>query len=205
MLQDPAAVTDAVFEAVETVTISDVHTHLFPPSYGDMLLWGADEVLTYHYLVAELFTVAPASLSYAAFWSLPKSKQADLVWEHVFCGHGALSEACRGAITTFQTLGLDVGRRDLPGIRKWFAEQTVEDYFAKVFEIAGLDYAVMTNNPFLPAEAKSLAGGLPCPDSLKPALRCWCRGIRPWRPWPPPATRSSPTPTARPSRRSGGS
>ena len=171
MLSDIAAVTEAARKAVASTAITDVHTHLFPPSHGKLLLWGADEVLTYHYLVAELFTVAPRDLTYEQFWSLSKSAQADLVWEHVFLRHGALSEACRGAITTFNRLGLDVAGRDLAGIRKWFAEQDVNDYLQKVFELAGLDWAVMTNNPFLPEEAGFLNQDLPCPDVLKTALR----------------------------------
>ncbi len=59
MLSDLNAVTAAARKAVAETPITDVHTHLFPTSHGDLLLWGADEVLTYHYLVAELFTVAP--------------------------------------------------------------------------------------------------------------------------------------------------
>jgi len=171
MLQDKAALTAAVRKAVETTVITDVHTHLFPPSHGDLLLWGADEILTYHYLVAELFTVAPRELTCEKFFSLPKREQADLVWEHLFCRRGALSEACRGVITTFNALGLDVGRRDLEGVRKWFAEQTAEDYLARVFEIANIDYAVMTNNPFNAVEADRLHRNLPCPDCLRAGLR----------------------------------
>jgi hypothetical protein len=171
MLETVEALTDAALEAVETTPITDVHTHLFPPSHGDLLLWGVDEVLTYHYLVAELFTVAPRELSYEKFWSLSKREQADLVWEHVFLRHGALSEAARGAITTFNRLGLDVAGRDLAGIREWFAAQKVEEYLPKVFELAGLDSAVMTNNPFNAEEAGFLRQDLPCPGLLKTALR----------------------------------
>jgi hypothetical protein len=29
--------------------VIDVHTHLFPPSHGDLMLWGIDALLTYHY------------------------------------------------------------------------------------------------------------------------------------------------------------
>lgn len=171
MLQDISALTAAVRRAVETTVVTDVHTHLFPPSHGEMLLWGADEVLTYHYLVAELFTVAPRNLTYEKFFSLPKPAQADLVWEHLFLKRGALSEAARGAITTFNRLGLDVAGRDLAGIRKWFAEQKIEEYLPKVFEMANIDYAVMTNGPFSAAEADFWRQGLPVPDCLKTALR----------------------------------
>ena len=168
---DVAALEAAVRAAVAETTVTDIHTHLFPPSHGDLLLWGADELLTYHYLVAELFTVAPRELTPAKFWKLPKAEQADLVWEHVFLRHGALSEAARGVITTFSALGLDMGGRDLAGVRKWFAEQTVEGYLAKVFALAKIDSAVMTNDPFQPAEVGHWQARHPGPDCLRTALR----------------------------------
>ncbi|MFH1969228.1 MAG: glucuronate isomerase, partial [Verrucomicrobiota bacterium] len=34
--------------------VTDIHTHLFDPGMGPLLLWGIDELLTYHYLVAEV-------------------------------------------------------------------------------------------------------------------------------------------------------
>ena len=160
-----------VRKAVDRTAVTDIHTHLFPPSHGKLLLWGADEILTYHYLVAELFTVAPRELSYQKFWSLPKPAQAELVWEHVFLKHGALSEAARGAITTFNLLGLDVGKRDLAGIRKFFAAQKVEQYLQRVFEMVNIDCAVMTNNPFNADEAEHWRSDRPCPELLKTGLR----------------------------------
>ncbi len=119
-LTEMRAVESVVRQAVADVTIRDIHTHLFPPSHGKLLLWGVDELLTYHYLVAELFTLAPRELRPEAFWKLPKRRQADLIWEHVFLRHGALSEAARGAITALGALGLDVAGRDLTAIREWF-------------------------------------------------------------------------------------
>jgi len=156
---------------VAETTISDIHTHVFPPSHGKLLLWGVDELLTYHYLVAELFTVAPAELTPEAFWKLTKPQQADLVWEHVFLRHGALSEAARGVVTTLNALGLDVAGRDLKGIRKWFAEQEIDDYLQKVLALANLDYVVMTNNPFVAVEAECWQRNLPKPEFMKTALR----------------------------------
>jgi hypothetical protein len=170
-LSDPATLEQAVRKAVEDVPITDIHTHLFPPSHGDLLLWGVDELLTYHYLVAELFTVAPRELTPEAFWQMSKREQADQVWQHVFLRHGALSEAARGAITTLTRLGLDVAGRNLDAIRKWFAEQEAEPYLHKVFELAGLDYAVMTNDPFKPEEVEHWRANAPGLDCLKPALR----------------------------------
>ena len=170
-LNDAAAVAAAARAAAEKVRVTDIHTHLFPPSHGGLLLWGADELLTYHYLVAELFTVAPRDLTPEAFWKLSKPEQADAVWEHVFLRHGALSEAARGAITTLNALGLDVAGRDLAGIRKWFAGQTIEDYLPKVLDIAGVDSVVMTNNPFAAQEVACWDKGLPAADCMSAALR----------------------------------
>ena len=170
-LNDLEALTAAVRKAAAETAVTDIHTHLFPPSHGQLLLWGVDELLTYHYLVAELFTVAPRDLTPAKFWKLSKARQADLVWEHVFLRHGALSEAARGAVTTLNALGLDVAGRDLAGVRKWFAEQTAEQYLPKAFELAGLDYAVMTNDPFVPAEVEQWNARKGAPESLKAALR----------------------------------
>ena len=41
--------------AVMSTALIDIHTHLYPPAFPDLLLWGVDELLTYHYLVAEVF------------------------------------------------------------------------------------------------------------------------------------------------------
>ena len=49
------AVDAVVARCVRDVEAIDVHTHLLPPTHGNLLLWGIDELLTYHYLVAELF------------------------------------------------------------------------------------------------------------------------------------------------------
>lgn len=170
-LNNIADVELAARRAVETVTISDIHTHLFPPSHQSLLAWGVDEILTYHYLVAELFMQAPLSVTPEAFWKLPKRGQADLVWEHVFLRGGAISEAARGALTALTSLGLDVSKRDLKPIRAFFDSQKVDEFLPKIFKIAGLDYAVMTNNPFDAQEVAYWEQDLPCPEYLKPALR----------------------------------
>ena len=160
-----------VSSILQETTITDIHTHLFPPSHGEMLLWGVDELLRYHYLVAELFTTADWGLTYEKFWSMSKSQQADIIWEHLFIKQSPLSEAARGVITTFQKLGLDVKKRDLSSIRKWFSQQKLDEYLPKVFEIAKIDYIIMTNNPFDPKEAKYWQEHAAVPDYFKSALR----------------------------------
>jgi hypothetical protein len=170
-LNDPVALESAVRQTVAGVTVSDIHTHLFPPSHGKLLLWGIDELLVFHYLVSELFTVAPRGLTYKKFWSLSKAAQADLVWEHLFVRHGPLSESTRGVLTTLEKLGLDSGQRDLSGYRRWFAAQKLQDYLPKVMKLANMDYLIMTNNPFVAEEAGYWKAGLPVQAYLKTALR----------------------------------
>ena len=66
-----------------------------------LLLWGIDELLTYHYLVAEVFRVVPArQLPYETFWKMTKREQADHIWKHLFVERSPISEACRGVLTT---------------------------------------------------------------------------------------------------------
>ena len=60
-----------VFDAVETQSITDIHTHLFSPPFGELLLWGIDELLTYHYLIAEVFR--KSDVSYQQFWAMSKA------------------------------------------------------------------------------------------------------------------------------------
>src|SRR5215212_3257966 len=112
---------DVVYDAVHRQTVVDMHTHLYPPSFGTtlggksgksdpngMLLWGIDELLTYHYLVAEVFrVVTPDKLSYEQFWKMSKRQQADHIWKNLFVDRAPISEACRGVLTTIQRLGLD--------------------------------------------------------------------------------------------------
>jgi len=49
-----------VAKVVDAVEAIDVHTHVLPPTHGSLLLYGIDELLCYHYLVAELFMVRGA-------------------------------------------------------------------------------------------------------------------------------------------------
>jgi len=170
-IQDLVSLESAVRVAVAEATVTDIHTHLFPPSHGGLLLWGVDELLTYHYLVAELFTMAPAELTYEKFWALGKAEQADVIWKHLFIDSSPLSEARRGVLTVLSALGLDPADRDLARIRRFFARQKAEDYLEKVFHLAGLDYAVMTNNPLIAEEVSHWMAGRARPARLKTALR----------------------------------
>ncbi|MDD5677164.1 MAG: glucuronate isomerase [Kiritimatiellae bacterium] len=130
---------------------TDIHTHLFDPAMGPLLLWGIDELLTYHYLVAEVLR-ARTDVSLKSFWDTPKPAQAELVWQELFVRRTPVSEACRGVLTVLQTLGLNANAENLSGIRKYFAAQNVRGYVDQVFKLAGVERVYMTNDPLNPTE-----------------------------------------------------
>ncbi len=146
MIQNQQELRKIVDKAVQSARIVDVHTHLYPPKFGDILLWGIDELLTYHYLVAETFRWT--DISYQTFWSMSKAQQADLIWKTLFLENSPYSEACRGVLTVLQKLGLDVSKRGMDEYRSYFAGKTVEEYVDIVFDLARIDSVVMTNDPF---------------------------------------------------------
>ena len=180
-------VEEAVRATVECCEVIDLHTHLFPPSHGNLMLYGIDELLTYHYLVSEFFMIAPLSITHDLFFKLSKREQADLIWEYLFVKRLPISEAQLGVLTTLQMLGLEdyIKSKDLNAIRTWYAKQDPYQYARRVFKIAGVKYAVMTNVPFDEDEAKYFRsddnGGddnnnissnkYPIPTFLKTALR----------------------------------
>lgn len=131
---------------VASTPVVDIHTHLYDPAFGPLLLWGIDDLLVYHYLVAEAFRWS--HIPYDKFARLPKREQADLIWKALFVQNSPVSEACRGILTTLHELGLDVHKRDLPAVRKWFAEWDVSDYTTHCLELARIKTVYMTNSPF---------------------------------------------------------
>jgi hypothetical protein len=154
---------------VTTTPVYDIHTHLYDPAFGPLLLWGIDELLTYHYLIAEVFRYL--DMPYEKFWVLSTAGQADLVWEKLFIENSPISEACRGVLTTLNKLGLDVKKRDLPKIRKWFTAQKPETYTTKCMELAGVHTICMTNSPFDDLERPVWAKGFKRDPRFTSALR----------------------------------
>jgi hypothetical protein len=161
--QSREALAATVRRAVKEQAVWDFHTHLYPSTFGTpfggagkapadptgLMLWGIDELLTYHYLVAEVYRVVPArKLPYEAFWRMSKREQADHIWKHLFLERSPISEACRGVLTTLERLGLDPADRDLAGYRKWFAAQDPDAYIDRVMELANVSRITMTNSVF---------------------------------------------------------
>ncbi len=149
-LKTSADVEKAVRAAVTTTRVVDVHTHIYPPAFGNLMLWGIDELLTYHYLVAEVFRLVPSDQE--SFWKLDKREQADLIWEKLFVENSPVSEACRGVLTCLKMLGVDASSRSLDQARAFFKQQSAAKYVDVVFKTAGVKKVVMTNDPFDPME-----------------------------------------------------
>src|SRR5262252_8603621 len=114
-----------VSQTLETTPFIDIHTHLFAPGFGKLGLWGIDELLTYHYLEAELFR--SASIHPTRYWALSKTQRADLVWETLFVRNAPVSEAARGVITILQAFGLNANSRSLAPLREFFQNQKLND------------------------------------------------------------------------------
>jgi hypothetical protein len=144
-------ITQQVRDILDDTPTADIHTHVYSEAFGELLLWGIDELLTYHYLVAELFRYRP-DLAYADFWRMPKARQAELVWNEVFVKNTPVSEAARGVVTTLHRLGMDAREKTLDKLRRQFARFSTAQYIDRVFELANVSYAIMTNDPFDPKE-----------------------------------------------------
>lgn len=164
-----APIASQVEAAVASMPVSDIHTHLYDPAFGPLLLWGIDDLLVYHYLVAESFRYL--DIPFQKFWELPKAAQADLIWDALFIQNSPISEACRGILTTLNALGLDTNKRDLPALRKWFAEWKVEDYLTRCMELAGVKTICMTNSPFDDLERPIWEKGFRRDERFTAALR----------------------------------
>ena len=160
-LADRASISRCVSDALTAQPITDIHTHCYTPKFGatrypgakrgGLLLWGIDELVTYHYLIAEVFRIVPAmkgGLSYEAFWKMGRQEQADHIWKHLFVERTPISEACRGVLTTLSRLGLDPNEKTLEPYRRWLAQQDPDTYIDRVMELAGVDQITMTNPVF---------------------------------------------------------
>jgi hypothetical protein len=140
------SLAETVDSIVLNTPVHDIHTHLYDPAFGSLLLWGIDDLLTYHYLVSEAFR----HLDHPAdrFWAASKTEQAQWIWDALFVRHSPVSESCNGVITVLNRLGIEPRRNDLPRLRSWFARQSPAAHLDKVLSIAGISSVCMTNSPF---------------------------------------------------------
>ena len=154
---------------VNSISVMDVHTHLFPSEFKELCLYGIDELLTYHYLTAE--TLRSARIPHERFWQMSKTDQADLVWQTLFVENSPTSEAARGIISILDALGLDTRAENLSETREFFNSRRLSDHIDHVFDIARVAGVVMTNDPFDETEGQIWKSNVSADPRFKSALR----------------------------------
>ncbi|MGD8237788.1 MAG: glucuronate isomerase, partial [Armatimonadota bacterium] len=107
LMQSSEDLAATVAATVDETPIIDVHTHVYSAAFGPLLLWGVDELVTYHYLIAEVARGDP-SVAPDAFYAMSRTQQADHIWQTLFLDGSPLSEAQRGVLQTLSALGIDM-------------------------------------------------------------------------------------------------
>ena len=169
LLRDTEELRAQVQLIVNSTYVTDVHTHIFPPAFKHLCSFGIDELLTYHYLVAETFR--SARIAYDRFWQMSKTEQADIVWQTLFVENSPVSEAARGVIGVLDAFGLDTRASDLKEAREFFNSRTVAEHIDSVFDLALVSDVVMTNNPLDEAEAQLWRNGVDFDRRFRSSLR----------------------------------
>jgi hypothetical protein len=146
IITDISQLYSTVTDVVRRTRVIDVHTHLFPAEFRALNLYGIDNLLTYHYLVAEFFRYSEVKPT--AFFALTTAEQAELIYQANFVDNSPISEAARGVLTIISALGIDPTSASLQDLRAYFAELDPQAYIDRVFDLAGIESVVMTNDPF---------------------------------------------------------
>ena len=164
-----AQIPRVVEDVLATTPFIDIHTHLFPPAFGKLGLWGIDELLTYHYLEAEFFRSSDTPPE--KYWTLSKREQADAIWRALFVENSPVSEATRGVVAVLKAFDLPTDSSDLDEARAFFNAQPVEAHIQKVLQLANVSTVVMTNDPLDPEEAPFWVNGARSHPQFRPVLR----------------------------------
>ena len=159
-----------------------MHTHLYPPAFKHLGLWGIDELLTYHYLEAEFFRFS--EMSPEQYWALSKSQRADAIWQTLFVENSPISEATRGIVAVLNAFNLPTDATDLSEARAFFKDQNLESHIRNVFRMAGVTSVVMTNDPLDSEEMELWMKGPENHSEFRAVIRL-DRILRDWaEPWP---------------------
>jgi hypothetical protein len=169
LLRDAGELRAQVNLIVDSTYVTDVHTHVFPPEFGGLCLFGIDELLTYHYLIAETFR--SARITHDRFFQMSKTEQADLVWRTLFVENSPASESTRGIITVLDAFGLDTRAPDLSEARAFFNSRNLSEHIDQVFDAALVSSIVMTNDPFSETETQIWSDGRAVDHRFRSSLR----------------------------------
>jgi hypothetical protein len=169
LLTDAEELRKQVHLIVNSTYVVDVHTHIFPSEFDGLCLFGIDDLLTYHYLIAETFR--SARISYDHFWRMSKTDKADLVWQTLFVDNSPTSESARGIISVLDTFGLDTRAPDLKEARAFFNSRDLREHMDEIFDTALLSGVVMTNDPLDETEAQIWIDGVNVDSRFRSSLR----------------------------------
>jgi hypothetical protein len=164
-----ADIPSTVEEVLAATQFIDIHTHLFPPTFGKLGLWGIDELVTYHYLEAEFFR--SSDVKPEQYWALSKREQADAIWQALFVDNTPISEATRGVIAVLKAFDLPTDSSDLEEARSFFQAQSIEAHIRRVLQMAGVSTVVMTNDPLDPQEQAVWMNGVENHSQFRAVLR----------------------------------
>jgi len=169
LLTDAVKLRQQVELIVNATPALDLHTHVFPPEFGSLYLSGIDDLVTYHYLIAETFR--STDLTHATFWRMTKAERADFIWQTLFVENTPLSEAARGIVTVLTAFNLDPRAPNLNEARAFFKAQKPREHLDRVLEMAGVSEVVMTNDPFNEQEAQTWQSGSVTNGRFQASLR----------------------------------
>lgn len=169
LLTDKDRLREQIEQTVNRAPTIDVHTHIHSPEFQGIYLSGIDDLLTYHYLIAE--TLRSTDVTHGSFWRMSKTERADLVWKTLFVENTPLSEAARGIISIFTAFGLDTRATNLDESREFFAAQDADEHLNRVLEMSFVTDIVMTNDPFSDQEVQFWQAGINLDSRFQASLR----------------------------------
>lgn len=144
-------VREVIAQKLKKTKAVDIHTHLFPPEHGNLLLSGADNLLSYHYLIEEY--LRRVAMSPDEFWKHNITDRAKMIWDTLFLKNTPISESTSGIIEIMYNMGLlERKQQTLENLRNTLTDTPDRNYCHKILNKANLSHVVMTNDPFNPEE-----------------------------------------------------
>ena len=146
--------------------IADVHSHMTPEEWKELLLISFCDLLLYHYIIQEfcqyLNKKLYPNLGIPEGWdekkvdsivrmpqdSPERIKLAKLVWEILFVKYLPTSAATRGVIEILKAMDISLAGMDFDEIKKDFDKGSISDRLDVAFKLSGTAFTVMTNDPW---------------------------------------------------------
>jgi hypothetical protein len=169
LLTDKEKLRQQIQLAVNKTPAIDIHTHVHSPEFKGLFLSGIDDLLTYHYLIAE--AVRASDITHSNFFKLSKAERADFIWQTLFVESTPLSEAARGIVTILDAFNLDTRAPNLDEARTFFHQQNLAEHLDRVLEMACVTEVVMTNDPFSESEVEVWQSNIELDNRFRASLR----------------------------------